>query len=481
MPQAARRQSWITNFGRNLKFRPRDVYTPRDEQELLAVLEQLRGRKIRVAGRLHSWSRVVATDDALIDLRHFNSVRIERRSEQDWALIGGGCQIKRALSELESQAGMTLPTIGLITEQSLAGSCSTGTHGSGKHSISHYIEEVRVANYDSTTGQPVIHTITNGPDLQAARCALGCLGIVVSVGLRCVPQYSIEESFRRYQTLDEILALEDEFPLQQFYWLPWLWEFFAQHRRVVTRQANLMSTLYGWYTFLVFDIGLHVAIWCLVKVIGRRFWIHTFLRWIAPVTVIQNWKVAGKSQALLVMEHELFRHIEIELFVSRQNLADAMDFVRATLEYLDGRANAINGLLRTKLEALDLWQMLDQKAGTYTHHYFICVRRVQPDETLISMSAGQTSDCYALSFISYAWPSRRQTFFDLAEFLTHSMAALFDARPHWGKVCPLTATEAERLYPRLEEFRRICVKYDPQGQFRNEWVSQVLFGENAPA
>jgi hypothetical protein len=479
MTPSGRSQPWITNFGRNFRFQPRELYAPRTEDELLSILEHSRGRKIRVVGRLHSWSRLVVTDEVLIDMRHFDSVRVERRGDTDWAVIGGGCQIKRALAELETQAGLTLPTLGLISEQTLAGSTSTGTHGSGKHSLSHYIEEVRIAVFDSKSGLPVIHTINGGPELRAARCALGCLGIVVAIGLRCVLQYTLEETFRRYPTLEEILALEDEYPLQQFYLLPWLWEYFAQHRRVVSRRPDIMSFFYSWYTFLVFDIGLHVAIWGLVKIIGQRFWIHFFLRWIAPVSVIQNWRVAGKSQALLVMEHELFRHVEFELFVKREVLVAAMNFVRAVLEYLDGRSDAIGQAFRAQLETAGLWNLLEGKSGTYTHHYFLCVRRVLPDETLISMASGQESAYYAISFISYAWPAKRQTFLDLSEFLTHSMAILFNARPHWGKICALTPQEAEQLYPQLEEFRQICRRYDSAGQFRNQWVNQVIFGENS--
>jgi xylitol oxidase len=49
--------------------------------------------------------------------------------------------------------------------------------------------------------------------------------------------------------------------------------------------------------------------------------------------------------------------------------------------------------------------------------------------------------------------------------------------PIGGKVCPLTAGEASRLYDRLPEFREICDEYDPAGVFRNEWVNRVLFTE----
>ena len=80
---------------------------------------------------------VTRSDDVLLDLQHLNDVKTAQRDGQVWATIGAGCQMKRVLSELERQAGATTPSIGLITEQAIAGAISTGTHGSGKHSLSH--------------------------------------------------------------------------------------------------------------------------------------------------------------------------------------------------------------------------------------------------------------------------------------------------------------------------------------------------------
>jgi len=57
------------------------------------------------------------------------------------------------------------------------------------------------------------------------------------------------------------------------------------------------------------------------------------------------------------------------------------------------------------------------------------------------------------------------------------MVALFDGRPHWGKVCPLTASEASELYVDLPRFREICEAFDSAGVFRNEWVNRLLFAE----
>jgi FAD/FMN-containing dehydrogenase len=233
----------ITNFGGNQSFRPASVYAPRDEGELLAVLRECRGRRIRAIGRLHSWSEAPVADDVLIDLQHFREIRIEPRGDKTWVTAGAGCQIKRLLTELRCQANCTLPAHGLISEQTIAGVISTATHGSGQPSSSHFIDELRIATYDET-GEPVIRTINSGDELQAARCSLGALGVIVSVGFWARPQYNIEEVFQEYADLSDVLAQELAFPRQQFYLIPWRWCYIAQHRRETIKPLGGWATLY---------------------------------------------------------------------------------------------------------------------------------------------------------------------------------------------------------------------------------------------
>lgn len=470
----------VRNFGRNTSFAPRDICTPRTEAEVLDCLERFRGRRIRPVGRLHSWSAAPVATDVLIDLRQLNRVEVERRGDEIWARIGAGCQIKQVLQELERQAGVTLPSIGLITEQTLAGAAATGTHGSGKHSLSHSVAELRVATYDPQTGRTIIREIASGAALTAARCALGCLGIVVSLSLRCRPQYFVDEHFRRYDALNDVLAAEAEYPLQQFYLIPWSWAYYAQHRREVPGPRRGWATLYRAYFFCTFDLLLHVLVTGLARGWRSRWAIHTLFRYVLPCAVVSNWRVVDRSQAMLVMEHELFRHIEIEVFVRAAHLPDALAFVRELLRYCDGDPTALSTATLSRLEAAGLETEAPGLVGVYTHHYPICIRRVLPDDTLLSMSNGADEDSYAISLISYARPANRSGFFTFAAFLTHSMARLFGARPHWGKVCPLTAAEAAQLYPRLPDFQAVCREFDPTGVFRNDWVDAVLFPQPSP-
>ena len=81
---------------------------------------------------------------------------------------------------------------------------------------------------------------------------------------------------------------------------------------------------------------------------------------------------------------------------------------------------------------------------------------------------------YSITLTNYDKGQRRKPFEELAAFLTRSMSCLFDARPHWGKLCPLPVAELRSLYPAFAEFRDVCERADNDGVFRNPWTAALL-------
>ena len=469
MAQGAQRK----NFGHNQVLRPSAAYTPADEQEVLQILDRHRGQRIRAVGRLHSWSEAVTGDGVLLDLQRLNDVRLQSEGDQLVATVGAGCQIKRLLKELERE-GATLHSLGLITAQTIAGAISTGTHGSGRNSMSHYVAGVRLARYDASTGQAIIEELSAGEPLQAARCSLGSLGIILTVKLRCRAQYYVQEHFTESRRLSDVLDAEESFPLQQFYLVPWRWSYFIQHRREDDRPRSRLARLYRLYWLGVMDYGLILQILFMERVVRSRRLIRLAFRRIIPAFLIRNWRVTDRSSSMLVMRHDAFRHIEIELFVRRDQLADALGFAQEVIKIAGGRESALSADNQRRIEELGMQEALAGLHDQYCHHFPICVRRVLPDDTLISMASGAGEDWYALSFISYAKPARRAGFSLFASFMARSMSRLFHARPHWGKVCPLEADELTSLYPRFDAFRTVCNTLDPQGVFQNDWTTALL-------
>jgi FAD/FMN-containing dehydrogenase len=170
-----------------------------------------------------------------------------------------------------------------------------------------------------------------------------------------------------------------------------------------------------------------------------------------------------------MMRHDRYRHVEMELFVPAPCLAEAATFLKLVLrtcsgDSLDERevARSVPPNLMNDLEALK---------GRYVHHHVITVRKVLRDEALISMSS-DIEAWYAISLITY----RRDisSFLLMARFVARAMAAVFEARPHWGKTCPLDARDIAGLYPELRRFQACRAKVDPKRIFVNDFAWRHL-------
>jgi FAD/FMN-containing dehydrogenase len=460
----------VVNFGGNVRFAPRHLHRPRDERELLAVLEAHRGGQIRVVAAGHSWSGAIVSGDALVDMRHFDAVRVHREAGGTFVTVGAGCRIKHLLAALERQ-GLTIPSVGLITEQTIAGAIATGTHGSGRHSLSPYVSGLRIACYEGGTAR--IRSVSKGAELRAARCGLGCLGVVVEVTLPCVPRYFVKERITVRDSIPEILALREAGPLQQFYLIPHMWRYFVQERSVAeATERSPSAPLYRLYWLLNLDVGLHLLIKLFASLLRSRRRVRFLYRHILPRLAVRNWEVVDRSDRMLVMEHELFRHLEMELFVPERRLEEAAEYLTGVLRVADGASGPLPVRLREAVERVGMREELDRLRGSFTHHYPVCFRRVLADDTLVSMSAGDEGAWYAISLITYVEP--REPFYELARFLASSMAGLFGARLHWGKWFPLDHEAVRKAYPALPEFQAICDRFDPAGVFRNAFTARAL-------
>lgn len=461
----------VTNFGGNVTFTPRRAYAPATEAEVLEILDRHARGKVRVVGARHSWNDGIVTDDALIDLRHFDSVHV---APDGTATVGGGCRIKHALRKLHALGDYTLPTLGLITEQTVAGAVSTATHGSGRPSFSGVVTGLRVAAYDPTGAARIYDWNEGDPELRAARCAVGCMGIVLAVRFRCVPRYDVAQTAVACVTLDEVLAEEDRFPLQQFYLLPHRWSYMVHRRALTPAPRSWWARLHHVWWFLSIDVGLHLALKLLVSWLKSRRLTRAFYRHVVSRLVVKDRTVVDRGERILVMEHELFRHVEVELYVPARHVRAAAAFVRTVLAVSDGTSGMLPYELGAELERLGMREELLRYRGTFLPHFPVTFRKVPAEDGLIAPSSGGEV-WYAVSVITYS--RSVEPFLAPASFLARAMAKLYGARPHWGKFFPLNAAEVEALHPGLPAFREHCRRVDPNGVFRNAFAERVLFRE----
>jgi FAD binding domain/D-arabinono-1,4-lactone oxidase len=467
----------LRNFGKNVRFEPAELVRPSDKNAVVVCLERNRGRKIRACGRLHSWSEAAVSHDVVLDLRNLNKVRLEVHADGSASAdIEAGCTIDSVLDYLRAHGGYTLPTCGIVGRQATAGAIATATHGSGRPSLSHYVTSVNVAAYDPESGRARIYQWRDGDELRAARCGLGCTGIVLSIGIAVQPDYLVEEITQWFDSIGDVLERERDYPLQQFYLIPWSWKWYAQHRRALTRESgstrSATAPLHRLFKLLGVDIALHGVVRLLSR-LGWRVAIRWFYRRAFPLVARPGMRVIDDSRHILMTRHDIYTHVEMELFVVEQHVRHAATYVEWVLRCCGGEVLPMPKPLTDRDFGCDIATEIAALRGSYVHDYLITFRRVLADDSLISMTSGDNSvPWYAISFITYR--GDLAPFLRMARFMAATMASAFRARPHWGKVCPLRADDIASLYPALSQFREHCARYDQEQTFVNDFARQTL-------
>ena len=106
-----------------------------------------------------------------------------------------------------------------------------------------------------------------------------------------------------------------------------------------------------------------------------------------------------------------------------------------------------------------------------TPHLFITeLRAIAPDELWMSMAYQRPSLAIHFTWkpewpeVSQVLPSDRET------------AGAVRPRPHWGKLFTMPPAQIDAQYVRLKEFEAMLKEHDPEGKFRNEFLSRNLYG-----
>lgn len=466
-----------TNFGRNVAIEARAVFVPKTEDDVLRLLREHRDRELRVLGSLHSWSEAALPGDVALDLRHFNNIELGTDAENGgaWAEVGSGCTIDRRLDYLRQDGRYTLPVYGIIGKQTIGGAISTATHGSGRSSMSHYVVAASVAAFDDKFNAQ-LYRWEEGTQLAAVRCGLGCTGVILSVRLQLERDFEIEECGQWFDELEPLLKVARDHPRTQFYLMPWSWRWYAQLRRpvdpAVARVPGLAARILRLFRLVVIDVLLNGAIRYFASTARRRQHLPWLFKNVMPLLAPPGIRVVDESRRLLTMRHDLWTHVECEIFVPADALPVAASLVEWALRCCAGEKRPSTTDIVVDHFGAGILSEIAELRGEYVHDYVITFRRVLADDTLISMTSGDIDEWYAISLITYQ--PELTPFLRVSRFLAKTMARTLAARPHWGKIFPLHTEETAALYPRLPEFRQFCASVDPRQVFVNDFARLML-------
>jgi len=220
-------------------------------------------------------------------------------------------------------------------------------------------------------------------------------------------------------------------------------------------------------------MALNGAVRMVSGILGWPSGIRWFYRRVFPLVAQSGVHVIDHSNQILKMRHDLYTHVEMELFVPARHLRHSAAFVEWVLRCCGGESHPMPEALVDDALGPNVVSEVEALKGSYVHDYVITFRQVLRDDTLISMTSGDEADAwYAISLITY---QREITGFSrMAGVMARAMASAYRARPHWGKICPLDTETIAALYPSLPQFRAHCASVDPQQAFVSDFARRAL-------
>jgi L-gulonolactone oxidase len=421
----------FVNYSRVVRTSAVPWHAPTTEGEVVDAVR--RSRRLKVVGAGHSFSSIAAPELEAMTLDGLTGITSLDR-EQRLVTVRAGTRLKDLTKALHSQ-GWTLPIVGSIQQQSIAGAIATGTHGSSlvHGNLASLVHAMRVVD---GTGD-VVELGPDDPRLDGARVHLGALGVVTEVTLRIEPAFRLRQEFE-HVPVDEVdlAAAATSAEYAKVWWLPG-----ASHVQVVryTRTDEPLSRRPSARTLRwVDDHVMHQALFpAMVAFQHRRPLSMARINERLQKVYLGPSALVGRSTVVLNTPFPI-RHRETEAAVPMSQAQQAFDrFARRVTE---------------------------ERVGA---NFPFEIRFVRGDQTWLSPAYG--GDVCQLGAYSTDGP-HRERFFAL---FWECMAGL-DARPHWGKELHQSRADLEPLYPRYGGFVALRDELDPKRVFDNAFLRQVF-------
>jgi len=408
----------MQNWSKNVDFNDRAFLQP----ESLAELQELvrSNAKLRARGTAHCFNEIANTSSYAINLSNMPK-NIEVNADSKSVTVAAGLKYGELAPELHKQ-GWALNNLASLPHISIAGSISTGTHGSG---IKNQNLANQVLSLDLVTAEGELrHIDRTNPAFNALVIGLGLGGIVYQYELKIEPTFKIRQ------------VIYPEIPLD-----------------ILQRNFDqIMGTAYSVSYFTDWGTAQIGNLWCkfrdsevIPESVGGKAKADKKYHPIPSVDPVACTDQLGESgdwhQRLshfkLDFTPSVGEEIQTEFFVDRKDAAAAIEGVSKLGEEIPPLLWITE--LRT-IAADDLW-----------------------------LSGAYQRDTLAIHF---TWKK------DLAIYpvIEKVEAALrpFNYRPHWGKVFTADGKYLSSVYPKMSEFKALVEALDPASKFENTFTRRIL-------
>jgi alditol oxidase len=420
-------QEKIKNWAGNLTYGTDRLETAASANQIQAVLKK--EGKLKVLGTRHCFNSIADSRHCLLSLKpmeHVVSIDAKART----VTIEAGITYGRLSPELQGK-GFALHNLASLPHISVAGACSTATHGSGETNGNLATAVAGIEMLTASGDVLKLSRAADGDTFRGAVVGLGALGVITRLTLDTQPAYEVKQYV--YENL----------PLKQM----------AEHFDAIEASGYSVSLFTDWQKQRVNEV------WIKARVDAKRpfpvppefFGAKLATRNLHPIAELSAVNCT-EQMGVPGPWYERLPHFRMGFMPSAG--------AELQSEYFVPRKHAVDAILAIE-------RLRDQVSP---HLLISEIRTIAADELWMSPCYRQPS--VALHFTwKPDWPAVSKVLPVIEKELSP-----YRPRPHWGKLFTMSPADLQSRYEKLPDFLALAAKLDPKGKFRNEFLAANVWG-----
>jgi len=416
----------LKNWAGNLEYSTDRLYSANSLEEVRSYVKKQ--NKLKVLGTRHCFNNIADSTDNFLSLKSMDKV-VALEPEARTVTVDAGMTYGQLCPLLHSK-GFALHNLASLPHISIAGACSTATHGSGEKN-GNLATAVSALEIVTAAGEVVkLSRHRDGEAFLGAAVGLGALGVIAKVTLDIQPTYMVRQYVYENLPLGEV----------------------KDHFDAIESSAYSVSLFTDWRNQLVSEVWIKSR-----DEEGQAFDATT--EFFGAKRATKNLHPIAELSAENCTEqmgvpgpwYERLPHFRMGFTPSAGKELQS--------EYFVPRQHAVEAILAVE-------RLRDQVSP---HLMISEIRTIAADNLWLSPCYEQP--CVSIHFTwKQDWPAVRK----LLPVIEKELAP-FKARPHWGKLFTTSPAELKSIYQKLPDFIQLSKKYDAQGKFRNEFLSTNVF------
>jgi alditol oxidase len=419
-------QDKLKNWAGNIEYSSDTVQTSTSVAEVREFVKK--ENKLKVLGTRHCFNNIADSKDIFLSLKPMDEV-IALDPAKRTVTVGAGVTYGKLCPYLDSR-GFALHNLASLPHISVAGACTTATHGSGQKNgnLSTAASALEIVTADGSVVS--LSREHDGETFNGAVVSLGALGVITKVTLDIQPRYTMRQYVYEHLPFAEL----------------------KNHFDAIEASGYSVSLFTDWKDQRINEV------WIKSRVEeGQAF--HATPEFFGAKLATKNMHPIAELSSENCTEqlgvpgpwYERLPHFRMGFTPSAGKELQS--------EYFVPRDHAVEAILAVE-------RLHEQVSPSLL---ITEIRAIAADN--LWMSPCYHQDCVTIHFTwKPDWPAVSK----LLPIIEKELAP-FDARPHWGKLFTMSPAELKRIYKKMPAFIDLAKRYDPQGKFRNEYLNRNIF------